>query len=687
MAFVFKSERETNPSINQPTGDLGPGQYLPQGLIGTKNLNAKFGFDSNTYREMKITKDEFPGPGSYEKNDKYEKFADLLKDKPYKSPSLLKSLEMVGPENLDPFAIIINKEKSKDVAFNSKEKRFKDSPNMDFPGPQEYGDHDPRFIVKNSIKKKKQIGNLIKRHKNSKQLIRQENGPISPFRQISIPSKNLCYGFEVNETGNLYVKDDPDKDMRYGGEKSDCVGPGSYEIAVNENWQKRGIQWERMSKNGRNSLNTSQELKKRDSLTLDSINNIPESMSNKILHTGTPVNKKVLRNNLIAFTNMGNKYISNKNEEIISNQTNRLKKDKLFKHFRDKRQKLLEMKTSKGIAEDELFDKHILNQEPGPGYYQNDIATTAFKPIKVPEKFQYFGSNSLRFTEGNAIEKNEEVGPGLYFRDDNKLGEEKKINFLKEKNNYFNNVSNSREQIKKNAGENLEERLGIAGIINQYKLANVEYSPGPGNYDMNNDYLKKQNSNVAQFGSLQKRFGENYINPTPGPGSYIGVPKVEAVNSIKFPIRPKKIPKQESKVNNTEIGLVPKEPKDENISYNSPGVGTYNNDIINSVGYRVAKHVNKFNHSSAPFNSVEKRFKKNNLVLHTENLGPGKYYKDDSEKNILRNQMNNSPPFNIGSDRKISNMEKAKIQENGPGSYNLSSYFDWNKKSFNVQFI
>jgi hypothetical protein len=117
----------------------------------------------------------------------------------------------------------------------------------------------------------------------------------------------------------------------------------------------------------------------------------------------------------------------------------------------------------------------------------------------------------------------------------------------------------------------------------------------------------------------------------------------------------------------------------------SPGVGTYNSEIINSVGYNVAKNVNRFNHSSAPFNSIQKRFKSNS-ISDTTHLGPGKYYKDDSKKNILRNQLSNSPPFNIGSERKIL-AEKVKIIDNGPGSYNLSSYFDWNKKSFNVQFI
>ena len=44
--------------------------------------------------------------------------------------------------------------------------------------------------------------------------------------------------------------------------------------------------------------------------------------------------------------------------------------------------------------------------------------------------FQYFGSNSLRF-DSNTESNNEEVGPGLYFKDDNKYSEDNKKVFLK----------------------------------------------------------------------------------------------------------------------------------------------------------------------------------------------------------------------------------------------------------------
>lgn len=684
MAFVYKSERDVNPIRSPTTGDLGPGQYLPQGFIGTRNKLSNVGFDSNTYREMKLTKNDNPGPGSYEKDDAFEKFADLFNDRSYKSPTLLKSLEMVGPDSLDPYTIIINKEKSKDVAFFSKEKRFKESPNSDFPGPSDYGMNDPKFLVKNSMKEKnkKAMINNIKR-KNS--LIKKEKSSTSAFRQISIPSKNLCFGFEVDNRGDIYVKEDPDKDIRYSGERLDSVGPGSYEIYDKDKWNKGFVNWDKMAKNERNSVNKSQEYQI-DNVSLGNVNNIEEIVNKN--NRDTPINKKILNNNLIRLTSRGNGFISKKNDFILADQSFKFKKEKVFKHFMDKRQKLLDMKISKSMAEDDLFDKHILNQEPGPGYYSSEHAKASFKPPKIPEKYQYFGSNSLRFVDSNSAlgNDNEDVGPGVYFKDENKYGNENKKVLIKEKNNYFFNYANQREELKKIRSENYEERVGISDIVNQYKLSNIDNSPGPGNYDIDKGkHHKKSISNVAQFGSLQKRFSDDGTAKNPGPGSYIGIPKSDSFNLIRFPIRPKKI--KVERENKTEAeSLFSKSQKDEKKnSKPSPGVGDYNIDIVDSVGYKIAKNVNKFNHSSAPFNSVEKRFKKYSLDLNS-NIGPGKYHKDDSSKNLLKKQMHNSPPFNIGSERKIIT-EKINTVDNGPGAYNLSSYFDWNKKSFNVQFI
>jgi hypothetical protein len=682
MAFVYKTDREINQLKISPTGEIGPGQYLPQGYIGTNKKISKFGFNSNTYRELKLKKNENPGPGSYEKDDKYKNFSEFLKEKPNKSPSLINSLELVGPDNLDPFAIIINKEKSKDIAFSSKEKRFRESPNIDNPGPSDYSENYPNFMVKNSIRKRK-IRIINNKLKNAN-LIRQDTSPKNSFRHISIPSKNLCYGFEESANGSLIVKDDPDKDMRYAGEKLDCVGPGSYEFN-NENWKKGGINWDKEKRTGRNSIYTNLEKKENENTRLENINDFEDLMNknkNKESHF-----KEILNNNYTGTSKTGINYISDKNDNLIENQRNRMKKDLLFKHFIDKRQKLLDMKISKNLAEDDLFDRHILNQEPGPGYYSSENALSSFKPVIVPEKYQYFGSNSLRFSNSNNNVYDENVGPGYYFKDDNKFGEENNKNNLKE-NNYFFISANQRDEIRKLRLENIDERIGLNDIVNQYKNSSINNSPGPGSYDLESEkYHKKSSSNVAQFGSLQKRFNENNFNPFPGPGSYIGSTRVNSLNNFKFNVRPKKIIIKKECVTEDNT-LLTKNNKRENIDNKStPGVGSYNNEILHSVGYKVAKNVNRFNQSSAPFNSIQKRFKNNSIKdITSPNIGPGKYYKDDSKNKILQNQMNNSPPFNIGSERKILD-DKVKILENGPGSYDLSSYFDWNKKSFNVQFI
>lgn len=704
MAFVFKAERDISPEILAASGDIGPGQYLPQSFIRTKGKTSKAGFDSNTFRDTKIIKDDNPGPGSYAYDDKYEKIFNLLNEKQQKSPSLLKSLEMVGPDNLDPFTIIINKEQSKDIPFFSKEKRFKERPGYDFPGPGEYGDNNPLFLVRNSLRKKKKKKNSTGRKKSANSLIRKDKAPISPYRVATIPSKNFCYGFDVNGKGELYVKNDPDRDIKCLGDKGDSVGPGAYELGRVNNWNKNVVSWEKQSKSIRNSLCNSQEITRSSKINIANNNNnnnylfFEESLkrqqfsNNEVNQFLSPQNPKLSsaalmhtnKNNLSAIHN----FIQTKNEALMSNQKLKYQKDKVFKHFRDKRQKLLDMKVSKNNVDDELFDKHILNQEPGPGYYFSELATSSFKPLKVPEKFQYFGSNSLRFSDPNLTEKLSEVGPGAYFKDDNKLGDKKLKKILRD-NNFSLNTNIIREEIKKDRFDTLEERIGINGIINQHKQTNEEPSPGPGNYEFNcENFNKKAASNIAQFGTLQKRFNENINNPTPGPGAYLGIPKAESSNLIKFPVRPKKIIIKKDENFQADLSIFPKEAVEEiKANPSSPGVGSYNPEIVLSLGYKVAKNVNKFNNSSAPFNSVEKRFNYKNVIGATENVGPGQYYKDNTEKKIVQNLISNSPPFNTSAERKYPKEDRNVYCDNGPGSYNLSSYFDWNKKSFNVQFI
>ena len=115
-----------------------------------------------------------------------------------------------------------------------------------------------------------------------------------------------------------------------------------------------------------------------------------------------------------------------------------------------------------------------------------------------------------------------------------------------------------------------------------------------------------------------------------------------------------------------------------------PSVGHYNSDILLSMGYKVAKNVNRFNTLSAPFNSIEKRFLNISKKNSTGTIGPGQYYKDKN-RNDRDINYNNSPPFNTSSERNCELVENK--YRNGPGSYNTGSDFDWNKKTYNIQYI
>ena len=657
MAFVFKSDRILGKE-NSPKTEVGPGQYLPQGF--DKNIiEGKIPFFSTTFREIKIKKEDIPGPGSYEYDDKYEKFANMILEKKKKSPNNLKTFEIINTDNIDPFTIIINKENQKDVCFLSKEKRFKELPTIYNPAPGKYDKHEPMIFLKNSIKDKKRKKFLIP-EKNNLTLTRYDKSTGSPNRISTIPAKHLSYGYDINEHGELYMKDDPDKNLKHKGELGDTVGPGSYETFKSKQWFKNMVSWERNSKSPREKISENYKESKEF--------NIPNIENNNLIQINKSNNNNMIVNSISA-----------NNDNYVSKEKKKIQKDKIFKHFREKRQKLLDLKETKTSYEDELVNKHVLHQDPGPGYYNTDFATTAFKNSRFPEKFQTFGSSSLRFQDNPLLD----VGPGSYFKDDQRLDKIKLKQYLNEKINFSVNAMSIREDIKKERLSNYETRMGINGMLNKQKTTSEFISPGPGWYDtQTNAFLKKNLSTNSQFGSIQKRFVEPFSNETPGPGSYVGFPKSQTAslgNSLnKILVKPKKL-----KTNN-EISDLLGNPKidQENEKNKIPSVGSYNPDILFSLGYKVAKNVNKFNSTVAPFSSIEKRFMCSTKTA-ADNVGPGQYYKE----RILRNTVSNSPPFNTSSDRYGNFNNTHNVNVSGPGSYNVSSYFDWNKKSYNIQYI
>ena len=100
--------------------------------------------------------------------------------------------------------------------------------------------------------------------------------------------------------------------------------------------------------------------------------------------------------------------------------------------------------------------------------------------------------------------------------------------------------------------------------------------------------------------------------------------------------------------------------------------------MIFSIDYNnQKKKLKQANNKEVAFNSGKS--KKVDKV-EMSNLGPGYYYK---EKKTVCKQM--FPPFNQ-SDRKWKNQYVGEFLT-GPGQYNTDSYFNWNKKTYNINFV
>ena len=111
-----------------------------------------------------------------------------------------------------------------------------------------------------------------------------------------------------------------------------------------------------------------------------------------------------------------------------------------------------------------------------------------------------------------------------------------------------------------------------------------------------------------------------------------------------------------------------------------PPIGWYNSDYIYNMSYNVGKKAFRPTMVNAPFNSLKKRFEEVKSINFKG--GPGQYFKET--KLVPTNKDQILPPFKQSEKRF---KEYKKEFEIGPGIYNHSSYFDWNKKTFNVNFL
>ena len=191
------------------------------------------------------------------------------------------------------------------------------------------------------------------------------------------------------------------------------------------------------------------------------------------------------------------------------------------------------------------------------------------------------------------------------------------------------------------------------------------------------------------FGSSEKRFKDklnehNSSFNTPGPGSYelnmtnisTQLDKTKHCNIIKHNRKERYHNK-----NNNAYGF-----------YNEPlptfGEGkTMQGDLERYVSAE----------KQIPFGCKVERFK-NNIDVQTKqstHLGPGCYSGKDSIANNYQCKYSLNVPFNskmpritvTSNNNALSKDEQCMVNEIGPGLYQLDSYYDWNKKSYNVRYV
>ena len=269
-----------------------------------------------------------------------------------------------------------------------------------------------------------------------------------------------------------------------------------------------------------------------------------------------------------------------------------------------------------------------------------------------PEKEQFFGSTVERnITKLPITDRVLNPGPGAYFRE----------TFNKYKDDF------------RNGSFPKSKRMEV--------VVKKDSSLGPGSYDVENyDYFRKKSFNRGGSFSCVKRFSnmasdDNYIsnkkNISPGPGDY------DIVNLWKKYIRAKS-----EKIIYVDADKEAKIKKSLELNNKKPDFNTYqNNAYINVLQTKIKSKINPYSAENCPFLSGIGRFAIDKDIEKKSHLGPGKYEQIKEPKNKSINV-----PFNSIQEKKRSYIKKSNPFIS-PAEYQKDSYFDWNKKSFNVMFV
>lgn len=476
-----------------------------------------------------------------------------------------------------------------------------------------------------NTKKNKNFKESKKRARSALYLINN----YAPKNDVLVPS--IPYrdnGFEIGENNSLIKLESPNEGWKENEEK---LGPGSYDVDNPNSWFRTGTSWSKM--------------KVEREMNIKEQNNIKD-----ITRPETAIDLNI---NGISVNSL------NKQKKIEKKNFRTLKRIPIY-------YQMMKGSINDGKKIDNLQVKKR-NEIPGPGYYLDIMKDSTFykDTIPYPESKQFFMSNNERFTENK---NNEFLGPATYFMN----------------NNYYNSPFNPAQILKKKDKNKIKKapfssREKRFNSFNNKKMD--EKTPGPGEYDPKIIKViesNKFNNKTNTFNFRTKRFGTagsdfKWKASIPGPGSYInpytatGTSNTLLINGLYLDIRKgKDILRPKSK---KTIPL-----KKQKLSV--PDVGMFNPGLISSISYKNKKKIEATNKNLKVAFNTNIKYEKNKQMR--TNIGPGYYYHPKQKQEIQIN-----PPF-YKSETKF---PKSKNYFGlGPGYYDSSSYFDWNKKSYNSSF-
>lgn len=647
----LKERRDYSSILNNNSSNISNFSQKNKAPFGTNALKTTFHNHKGP---------NYPGPGTYD-IDNFNNKKQFNKNN-------------TSPEEKD------NEDGNKKRIFISQEKRFNKSKyEVNFPGPGKYyTDNNDRKYNKNG--KKMHITEFNKYETFSKSRI------------LSIPCKGNDFGYEMNKDGVMKLMEDPQKYYKYSGTKNNSVGPGQYNSCYNPRNSKFGIiDWNKSMNHSVNrvkekKLKEIDNLKKKENMNKFNGSQYDSNYYLSNLSTTEPTinsslsiinyNKKNKTNNYF-YTDIG---FDRKNIEIKFSNSKIIKNDNFSRTInRTNLSPFFKLETKPELDTNIKEDKF-----PGPGAY---LSLNNYNYMSKDEKHQFFGSSMSRGIMYPNLTNNIKIGKNNFDCIlDSEILEKSKMNRSKSFKSNISNIKtiNDKKYKKQNKFKKID-KVEITKEISKNNKKEIENNLGPGSYNPEKKIKNCYSYEVGNFGSLERRFP---LFPSsdefPGAGSYIHLatwgPKKKN-NNLDKKIPPNITKKISEGISSNKMDLFRDKIMKEN--HKQPGIGQYDTENINTIDSNTKKSVS-VSKNQPGFGSSFKRFYifKNQI---NENNGVGTYDLKFPDNKIYKQ---NAAFLGVAGRTDIDDNKKKNLINPiaGPGSYRKDSYFDWNKKSYNILF-